>query len=423
MKEDIHTILGYLDLQGDERIVRLRKWVLSSWNTPSDELNQAIIKLRDETKQIDSQNYPYLGVYNLFLGCLYYEADDHQNAIHSLQNAINEIWRSEVNKSLTHWLLGLSYYQIEEYPKACEELIKALDLLATNTCVNTLRVNAENCNRMALRQKIQNDLNQLREGPLFRYAPPEPAQTDTRPQPEELPMERGNMEHDIPKENFSYQEINTGGSVTFQFIQTILPAQTQSAEKSSADKPDNKSAEENNLPFEETRTDGFLSFQSLPVYEQTSAASKYGKPEIPLHEIGFAETQIIILENAPHRVHPLKTSSNEINISVSGKKWGWVKVLGHSMNNINSIANKTPICNGNFILVQFAQDGDENDIVLASFEDEHTSQPFLTVKRYRKDKQTLQSETTEAGPEYEEINLNENNARILGIVYAVAKPI
>ena len=89
---------------------------------------------------------------------------------------------------------------------------------------------------------------------------------------------------------------------------------------------------------------------------------------------------------------------------------------------IKSIANKTPIMDGDFVLVLMDQAGDENDIVLAELEDMLTNENYLTVKRYRKNKQTLESETTKTGPEYEPIHINENNAMIKGVVYAVAKP-
>lgn len=100
---------------------------------------------------------------------------------------------------------------------------------------------------------------------------------------------------------------------------------------------------------------------------------------------------------------------------------GWVRIQGNSMNNI---PNKTSIMNGDFVLLQFKQTVDDNDIVLASVEDAQTTQNFLTIKRYRKDKQILQSETTEKGKEYEDLTLgDENKIKLIGIAYAVAKPV
>ena len=164
-----------------------------------------------------------------------------------------------------------------------------------------------------------------------------------------------------------------------------------------------------------------MTFQTLPVYEQAAAASKSGKPVINLNIIGYTEAQIIILDGLPHKVHPVKWASNEIRIVNNDKKWGWVKIQGNSMNNI---PYKTSIMNGDFVLLQFNQTVDDNDIVLASVEEAQTAQSFLTIKRYRRDKQILQSETTEKGKEYEDLTLgDENKIKLIGIAYAVAKPV
>jgi len=65
-----------------------------------------------------------------------------------------------------------------------------------------------------------------------------------------------------------------------------------------------------------------MTFQTLPVYEQVAAAIKSGKPVINLNIIGYTEAQIIILDGLPHKVHPVKWTSNEIRIVTNDKKWG-----------------------------------------------------------------------------------------------------
>jgi len=180
--------------------------------------------------------------------------------------------------------------------------------------------------------------------------------------------------------------------------------------------------EEDSSPLKLEPSGGFLSFLSLPIYEQTLSAGKSGKLEVGLTEVSFAGAKNLILNNKEYKVYSLKSISNEISISSDGNNWGWVQVKGHSMNNLDSITNKMAISNDDFVLVQFNAEGDENDIVLASWEDMQSGQSYPSVKRYRKDAQRLQSETTETGPDYEDISLIENNTRILGVVYAVAKP-
>ena len=62
--------------------------------------------------------------------------------------------------------------------------------------------------------------------------------------------------------------------------------------------------------------------------------------------------------------------------------------------------------------------------MVGSFKDQQTTQSFLTVKRYRKNRKILKSETTEKGDEYNDIHLGDkNNAKIIGVIYAVAKPL
>ena len=91
---------------------------------------------------------------------------------------------------------------------------------------------------------------------------------------------------------------------------------------------------------------------------------------------------------------------------------------------MNKIQNKASILDGDFVLLLFTQNADDNDVVLTAIEDTQTGQNFLTIKRYRKEMQILQSETTEKGKEYEDLILGDGNKiKIIGIAYAVAKPI
>lgn len=140
------------------------------------------------------------------------------------------------------------------------------------------------------------------------------------------------------------------------------------------------------------------------------------------NEFKTAEAQVIVLENEQYAVFPLKSAPKELEVSAN-KVWEWRKVQGQSMNKIRGVTNKTSIKDGDFVLVQITSDVDDRAIVLVSIEDKKTMQTFLAVKRYRKDKHILRSETTESGPDYEDLALNTTNAKILGAVYAVAKPL
>ena len=391
MKEDINTILNYIDTQHDEKIFRLREWLFSLSASRTNELSEAIDKLSETIKHVTTQEIQQIGFYYLFMGCMYYEQGKYRYAINHLQNAVNEIWGAQENKSLTHWLLGLSYRNIQQFPKAQLELKEAIHLLATNTNVNTFRIHIEAKKRQEIQQEIKNMLEQLLSDPLF---PPDAPAT---PQPDKS-----------PSTNNTSSEWNNA-----------------SRKRSQADPaegiPSSNKQKEENIPKKKKYADGFMTFQTLPVYEQVAAASKSGKPVINLNIIGYTEAQIIILDGLPHKVHPVKWTSNEIRIVTNDKKWGWVRIQGNSMNNI---PYKTSIMNGDFVLLQFNQTVDDNDIVLASVEEAQTAQSFLTIKRYRRDKQILQSETTEKGKEYEDLTLgDENKIKLIGIAYAVAKPV
>jgi tetratricopeptide (TPR) repeat protein len=392
MKEDVNTILNYIDTQCIKEIFRLRELLFSLSASQPNELSQAINNLSTTIKHVNAHDIQQMGTYYLFLGCIYYEQDKYQTAFHCLQIAVNEIWGVQVNKALTHWLLGLCYRNTNQYLKACQELEEAIELLATNTSVNTLSTNSQSQKRQEILKIIQAEFEQFQNDPLFPTEPPVPDQsTDS-----------------APKEKSTVNENGT--------------SRTKPQEDNATSTPVSEIQTGKNIPWrEKNHLEGYILFQSLPIYGQVVAASKSGKPEIGLHEIGFAEAQTIILDMVPHKVFPIKWTSNQIKIALNDKKWGWVKIHGNSM---NKIKNKAPILDGDFVLLLFTQNADDNDIVLAAIEDTQTDQSFLTLKRYKKEMQILQSETTEKGKEYENLILGDGNKiKIMGIAYALAKPI
>lgn len=176
MKEEVNTILNYIDTQCNEDIFRLQDWLFSLHASRPNELSQAINNLSDTIKHVNFHDIQQMGTYYLFLGCVYYELDNYKMAIPRLEKAVNEIWGAQVNKALTHWLLGLCYRNTNQYPKARQELEEAIELLATNTSVNTFRINSQNQKRQEIRQEIQSIHYQLLNDPLFSTEPPVPNQ-------------------------------------------------------------------------------------------------------------------------------------------------------------------------------------------------------------------------------------------------------
>ena len=80
------------------------------------------------------------GYYYLFLGCIYYEKGEYDNVISNLQRANPEMWESQINKALAHWLLGISYSHMKKYPRARKELKEALNILWVNTRINSYQI-------------------------------------------------------------------------------------------------------------------------------------------------------------------------------------------------------------------------------------------------------------------------------------------
>jgi SOS-response transcriptional repressor LexA len=99
--------------------------------------------------------------------------------------------------------------------------------------------------------------------------------------------------------------------------------------------------------------------------------------------------------------------------------YGLVKVEGKSMNNAKPIN----INDGDYVLFSKQQHSEENDIVIASRRDENGEFAYM-VKRHKKRDGLLVSESSgdDNSQPYEPIEINEDY-QILGVVFAVVKPI
>jgi len=143
MKEEVNTILEYMECEKEREISLLRNQLLSLSQFRSAELQQNIDGLLNAIKQTNIQSHKYTGYYYFFLGCAYYEQGQYPNAISSLQSAVTEMWGIQKNKALARWLLGLSHSNLQDFSKARNELQEALKLLATHTDSNSLRTERE----------------------------------------------------------------------------------------------------------------------------------------------------------------------------------------------------------------------------------------------------------------------------------------
>jgi tetratricopeptide (TPR) repeat protein len=160
MKEEIDTILRHLD-EYDEEILTLRDSILKLSVSQAESLDYKLQYLHDLRKQVNTKNHDFIGYYDLFLSCICYEKGEYSQVLDYLEGSVLQLWGSSINKSLAHWLLGLAYSQVNEYPKARGELQNALDILSINTRVSTLQIQTQNRRNLVIREKISNVLISL----------------------------------------------------------------------------------------------------------------------------------------------------------------------------------------------------------------------------------------------------------------------
>ena len=421
MRNEVNTILNYLD--GEKVMVLLRDQILSSSASRPAELAQTVASLRDAIKQTNIQSHKYAGYYYLFLGCAYYEQDQYQNAVTSLQSAVNELWGAQVNKALARWLIGLCHANMQDFPKARNELQEALQLLATHIGNNSPRTDKEYRSRQTIRQNIKDAHDRLFNEPLFRSVLPDPAQSADRFPVQDPPTDEKdafstsfNMPISVTNENYPTinvpvnvnNENSPVNKISFQPPSPNPEPKTAKAEQQQEYEPERS---------HETRTDddGYLVIHSIPVFDDYARAGNKDGPELNTSKDHFAEFHQVSIDGKQYIIHSLRSNTKQVNVIQDGK-WGWIKIKGKSM---DAMKGNTSINDGDYIFFQRNPNAGDNDIVIAIHKDNLSAH----VKRFRKYENTLYSETNEIGTEYKPMDIQKENMQIIGIVYAVAKPI
>jgi tetratricopeptide (TPR) repeat protein len=151
----------------------------------------------------------------------------------------------------------------------------------------------------------------------------------------------------------------------------------------------------------------------IPVY--TGIRATPGGPiwDGPLPKNSPSDIEIVNFDDRQYIIQSLNPSDKQITLS-EGRKYGWAKVFGDSMNAI-------PILEGDYVLFYENPDAEDNAVVLASCKDPAGAGLEYVVKRYDKLEKQLLSET-EPPNSYNPIPIK-GDTRILGIVIAVAKPL
>ena len=105
MRQEINEIMEMLQINERLSGVRQRLLLLDSGNSQRirDEIT-GINRLIPTESVSDNDD---VGMRFLLVGCCYFELNELDLASQSLDRAMMEIWASDINKSLAHWLTGL----------------------------------------------------------------------------------------------------------------------------------------------------------------------------------------------------------------------------------------------------------------------------------------------------------------------------
>ncbi len=398
MREEINEILQILQTT-DERISSLRNELL-----PLNDGNPQGI--RDEITRInrliptDSVNdYDDAGMRFLLVGCCFFELNEFVQAAQSLDRAMLQVWASDINRALAHWTAGLIHTAKRNFARASKEIITAYKLVETKI-PSSVRIKNENVVRQEVRQVFENRIGSLNNAPLMNNIEAETEQENDYKTQETREDEDKTPTVNVVNENYPVNK--------FSFFVSGIRSEDEAVAENVEENREN-----------ENRTDDidadFIYIQSLPVYEQVVRAGKSGEIELTQKPSSYTEAQQIIIEDGLYNVHSLRPGTNRINITTH-VSWGWMGVSGKSMKKAN-------IHEGDYILFQYNKNANDNDIVIAHYQDKKTSDSLVTVKRFNIIDNVLASDTDEEGDEYEDILIEETGAQIIGVVYAVAKPV
>jgi hypothetical protein len=104
MNNEINAILQHLETD-DREISRLKNEILALDISRPTALESMIEYLYTSIDQ-GIKKHDYVGYYYFFLSCIYYEKGEFVNATQDLESRIPQLWETDTNKSLAHWLLG-----------------------------------------------------------------------------------------------------------------------------------------------------------------------------------------------------------------------------------------------------------------------------------------------------------------------------
>lgn len=425
MKDEINEILDLLET--DRFSARLRALVRALNAEQGGEIDSMIAGLNSAVSQVELSDHDYLGIYYFFLGCCYWERNDHLRAIRALSAATAQMWNSVLNRALCHLLLGMIYSKIGNHSKARKEVNTFVKLYKRGYTTFVRQTGTKPYSRSQIEIRLKKRLKEIYGNPLFGIER-DVAPTNSYPlqDSQELADEPDILVRipvSVSVENYPVNTVVNESNPINKVTNDRRPTDQRPPPHMHAGTPE--AADAQSRPhYYETRSDqsGYIVIQDLPVYRQRVRASQSGKAVIDESQ-NQAEIYQIVLEGKLHALYSLRPGNKRINVT-RADKWGWMRVEGHSMNclDTNTLSDqKMSIDDGDYVLFRRQPVADDNDIVIVYRVDDQTAEGSMIVKRFKKSFMSLTSETTERGPEFDPIHIDKAKIAITGVVYAVAK--
>lgn len=398
MREEINEILPLLQI-ADEGISALRDELLSLTVEEPQGIRDEITRINRLIPVESINDHDNMGIRYFLIGCCYFELNEFEQAAQSLNRVMLRVWDSDINRSLAHWIAGMIHTARRNFDRASKEVITAYKLVEAKIS-SSVRIKNENILRQEVRLIFENRIASMSNPNLMNNIEAGLEQENNYRTQEKQEGEDKTPTVNVVNENYPVNKLS--------FFVSGVRSEGEAVVENVGENKENVS-----------RTDdpGFIYIQSIPVYKQEAQAGASGKMELQRELSSYTETEQVVFNGFLHNIYSLRLGQKGINITANGQ-WGWLKVTGKSM-------NKLKLEDNNFVLFQYNESARDKDIVIACFPDQDTTIPMVVIKQYKEVNNTLISQTFEtvSDPDYLPIDIEKAGVQIIGVVYAVAKPV
>ncbi len=398
MREEINEILPLLQI-ADEGISALRDELLSLTVEEPQGIRDEITRINRLIPVESINDHDNMGIRYFLIGCCYFELNEFEQAAQSLNRVMLRVWDSDINRSLAHWIAGMIHTARRNFDRASKEVITAYKLVEAKIS-SSVRIKNENILRQEVRLIFENRIASMSNPNLMNNIEAGLEQENNYRTQEKQEGEDKTPTVNVVNENYPVNKLS--------FFVSGVRSEGEAAVEN---------VEENKENVSRTDDPGFIYIQSIPVYKQEAQAGASGKMELQRELSSYTETEQVVLNGFLHNIYSLRLGQKGINITANGQ-WGWLKVTGKSM-------NKLKLEDNNFVLFQYNESARDKDIVIACFPDQDTTIPMVVIKQYKEVNNILISQTFEtvSDPDYLPIDIEKAGVQIIGVVYAVAKPV